>query len=97
MRPLLHTCIVPKHPISLYLFNFNLLVSPECNCNGHSNQCHFDMAVYLATGNVSGGVCDDCLHNSMGRNCEMCKPFYYQDHVRDIRDPQVCVGESFVI
>lgn len=97
MRPLLHTCIVPKHPISLYLFNFNLLVSPECNCNGHSNQCHFDMAVYLATGNVSGGVCDDCLHNSMGRNCEMCKPFYYQDPVRDIRDPQVCVGESFVI
>lgn len=97
VRPLLHTCIVPKHPISLYLFNFNLLVSPECNCNGHSNQCHFDMAVYLATGNVSGGVCDDCLHNSMGRNCEMCKPFYYQDPVRDIRDPQVCVGESFVI
>uniref|UniRef100_A0A3Q3G6X1 Laminin subunit beta-2 n=1 Tax=Labrus bergylta TaxID=56723 RepID=A0A3Q3G6X1_9LABR len=64
----------------------------KCNCNSHSSVCHFDMAVYLAMGNGSGGVCDDCQHNTMGRNCEMCKPFYYKDPVKDIRDPRVCIA-----
>ncbi|KAM3914862.1 laminin subunit beta-2 isoform 3-T3 [Leptodactylus fuscus] len=62
----------------------------KCNCNNHSRKCHFEMAVYLSTRNTSGGVCDDCLHNTMGRNCELCKPFYYKDPTKDIRDSNVC-------
>lgn len=66
---------------------------PECNCHGHSHTCHFDMAVYLASGNVSGGVCDDCQHHTTGPACDLCKPFFYRDPLKDSRDPQVCSGE----
>ncbi|KAM9343533.1 LOW QUALITY PROTEIN: laminin subunit beta-1 [Pholidichthys leucotaenia] len=63
----------------------------ECNCKS-SSQCHFEHGTVLGHGQRYGGVCDECLHNTMGRNCEMCKPFYYQDPTRDIRDPRVCVA-----
>lgn len=67
-----------------------LNVCRKCNCNSHTEKCHFDPAVYNSTGHTSGGVCDDCKHNTAGRQCEQCKPLYYRDPFRDITDPRVC-------
>lgn len=69
----------------------------RCNCNNHSERCHFDAAVYEASGQVSGGVCDECMHNTMGKNCENCKPYFYRDHSRPIEDPEVCQRKSFLL
>nr|XP_009910939.1 PREDICTED: laminin subunit beta-4 [Haliaeetus albicilla] len=63
----------------------------RCNCNGHSGRCHFDMAVYQASGGVSGGVCEDCRDNTMGQHCEQCKHFFYQDPLKVISDSQACL------
>lgn len=48
------------------------------------------MAVYQASNNVSGGVCDDCQHNTMGVHCELCRPSFYRDPNRRLDDPYVC-------
>ncbi|XP_072886990.1 laminin subunit beta-3-like [Hemitrygon akajei] len=67
-------------------------VCKKCNCNNHSQKCHFDPAVYRANGGTSGGVCDDCQHNTMGKNCEMCKPHFYRHPQRDISAVDACVA-----
>ncbi|XP_061844989.1 laminin subunit beta-4 [Colius striatus] len=63
----------------------------RCNCNGHSGRCHFDMAVYQASGGASGGVCEDCQDNTTGQHCDRCKPFFYQDPLKVISDPHACL------
>ncbi|NXL46849.1 LAMB4 protein, partial [Podilymbus podiceps] len=63
----------------------------RCNCNGHSGRCRFDMAVYQASGGISGGVCEDCQDNTTGQHCHHCKRFFYQDPLKVISHPQACL------
>lgn len=63
----------------------------RCNCNNHATSCHHDAAVFELTGRMSGGVCDGCTDNTMGRNCEQCKQYFYQDPTKPFTDHDVCL------
>ncbi|EDW03702.1 laminin subunit beta-1 [Drosophila grimshawi] len=62
----------------------------KCECNNHAVSCHFDEAVFAASGFVSGGVCDNCLHNTQGQHCEECMAFFYRDPLEQLSSPNVC-------
>ncbi|NXS90597.1 LAMB3 protein, partial [Jacana jacana] len=63
----------------------------RCNCNGHSSSCHFDPELYRASGGVSGGVCDNCQHNTEGNHCERCKTNYFRNQRNDLAHPEACL------
>lgn len=62
----------------------------ECNCNNHALTCHFDEAVYVSSGNVTGGVCDNCQHNTQGQHCEYCRAFFFRDPDYDMQSDRAC-------
>ncbi|KAJ8260266.1 hypothetical protein GJAV_G00178990 [Gymnothorax javanicus] len=63
----------------------------RCECNNHAQRCRFDPQRYEATGRVSGGVCEGCLHNTAGPNCERCAPNYYRNPRSAIDQPDTCL------
>lgn len=65
-----------------------------CNCNNHAASCHFDNAVFEASGRVSGGVCDNCQHNTVGHKCDQCKTFFYLASDRKIDDEDACIRKK---
>lgn len=88
----LQICCIQYFGVFLSHSQFVLFTLPSgCNCHGHSESCHFDAARFEATGGVSGGVCDNCRHDRMGPQCELCRPFLYRDPQRALEDPQACI------
>uniref|UniRef100_A0A7N5K8M0 Laminin subunit beta 4 n=1 Tax=Ailuropoda melanoleuca TaxID=9646 RepID=A0A7N5K8M0_AILME len=62
-----------------------------CHCNSHSDRCHFDMRAYVRSGGRSGGVCEDCRHNTEGQHCDRCRPLFYRDPLKAMSDPYACI------
>ncbi|XP_063775500.1 usherin [Pseudophryne corroboree] len=64
-----------------------------CQCYNHSSSCH-----YNATADPQphdhyrggGGVCDNCEHNTTGRNCHVCKDNFYRRDDADLSAEDVC-------
>ncbi|XP_031295017.2 laminin subunit alpha-1 isoform X1 [Camelus dromedarius] len=59
----------------------------ECNCHNKAKDCYYDESVAQQKRSLDtagqlrgGGVCIDCLQNTMGVNCETCTDGYYRPH-----------------
>ncbi|KAI1890736.1 hypothetical protein AGOR_G00156700 [Albula goreensis] len=63
----------------------------RCECNNHAQRCRFDEALFEASGRVSGGVCEGCMHHTSGPHCEQCAPNYYRNPRSTIDRPDACL------
>ncbi|KAI4537068.1 hypothetical protein MG293_013271, partial [Ovis ammon polii] len=64
-----------------------------CECNSHSRSCHYNISVDpfpLEHYRGGGGVCDDCEHNTAGKNCEQCKDYFFRQVGADPSAIDVC-------
>ena len=92
-----HICNLSGYIVSIFTVTFLL---PECNCNGHTRECHYDEEVAANRqsldihGNYDGGgVCDNCQHFTTGINCEQCVPGYYRPYGVLPNDTYACQSE----
>lgn len=63
----------------------------RCQCNNHAQRCHFDEAVYEASGRTSGGVCEGCMHHTTGPKCDQCAPGYQPNPRSRMDRPDACI------
>ncbi|XP_006890633.1 PREDICTED: usherin [Elephantulus edwardii] len=64
-----------------------------CQCNNHTRSCHYDIAVDPFPSEHyrgGGGVCDNCEHNTTGRNCELCKDYFFRQLGADPSAKDAC-------
>ncbi|XP_023120859.1 netrin-4 [Amphiprion ocellaris] len=62
----------------------------KCECHGHADSCHFSQRAWISSGGTSGGVCDNCQHNTVGRRCQRCRHGYYRHPSLPLKSPHAC-------
>ena len=91
---------------TIYLGNLeettNFHYISECDCHDHSDTCYFNPSIFVYSGNVTGGVCENCTHNTEGHKCESCIEGFYQDPAvldangeLDLNSPDICKREFY--
>lgn len=81
-----HTC--RKIGVNLHvLFVFYVAA---CECNNHADSCTYNET-------KGYGVCDDCKHNTVGDNCELCKVSFYRNAAVPQNDSNTCLGKFTVL
>lgn len=63
----------------------------RCDCNGHSESCHFDPAAFQASGGTQGGVCDNCRDHTEGPHCEHCQLHYFRNRRPGAPPQEACI------
>uniref|UniRef100_A0A3P9DFY3 Si:dkey-202e22.2 n=1 Tax=Maylandia zebra TaxID=106582 RepID=A0A3P9DFY3_9CICH len=66
----------------------------KCECHGHAATCHFSQRAWLSSGRLSGGVCEDCQHNTAGRRCHRCRYGYHRRPSLPLSSPHTCTRKS---
>lgn len=69
-------------------------LTSECQCHGHADSCHFSQRAWLSSGGTSGGICNDCRHNTIGRRCQRCRHGYHRHPSLPLTSPHACTRET---
>lgn len=96
------TCSWPGHPHPSRLYFPPILfphllpshMTKECECHGHSDSCHFSLRAWRSSGRTSGGVCDNCQHNTEGRRCHRCRHGYHRHTSLPLKSPHACTRKD---